>query len=240
MKKKVLLSSLVILTALLGYNICYAANTTSAEAETAAATKQDAPLQKKIMQTPLDKEGLPPFEVKHRKGHPGMHPYYHPSKEEMAAKKAEIEKRLGLTAEQKQKLEKNKDKDKAKIKPIMDKIKKDKQELKNIYADKSLTPEQKDKKAEKVKKDLYKLKSQADKCRKENMKHFESVLTKEQKAEFEKIKDEQRQEMEQRKLDFEKNHPDFKGHRPPKFDGKKPDFGEKPPVKPLPVPDIKK
>lgn len=238
MNKKILLSSLVIFTALAGYSICYAANCVSAQDET-AATLHKVPLQKQIMPPP-NEEGMPPFDIKPQKGHPGMHPYFHPSKEEMEAKKAEIDKRLGLTEQQKQKLEKNKEKDKAKIKPIMEKIKADKKELGEIYSNPSLTKEEKDKKAEKIKKDLYKQKAQADKCRKENMKNFESVLTKDQKAEFEKIKQEQKAEMEKRKAEFEKNHPEFKGKRPPKFDGKRPGFGENPPVKPLPVPDVKK
>ena len=43
-----------------------------------------------------------------------------------------------------------------------------------------------------------------DKCRKENMQRFEAVLTDKQKAEFAKIKEEQKQEMEKRRLEYEK------------------------------------
>ena len=50
-----------------------------------------------------------------------------PSKAEMEAKKAEFEKRLNLTEEQKVQIEKNKQKDKETMKPIFDKMKENKQ-----------------------------------------------------------------------------------------------------------------
>ena len=226
MNKKVLLSSLIVLTALLTCNIGYSAETPCAEAETAGV--HVVPLQKKL--PPADFKGNTP---EFRKGHPDMmRPPFH-SKEEMQAKKAEIDKRLNLTDKQKQQIEKNKQKDREKIKPVMEKMKAKHEELHKIYTDESLTKEQKDKKAEAVKKDLNKLRTQADNCRKQNMKNFESVLTKDQKIEFEKIKQEQKAEMEKRKAEFEQRGKEFKG-RHPEFKG------QRPPVKPLPVPDVKK
>ncbi len=132
-------------------------------------------------------------------------PKYH-SPEEIKAKKAEIEKRLNLSEKQRKQIEKNKEKDKAKIIPIIKDIKTKNEELHKIYKDESLSKEQKTELAAPIKKDLAKLRAKADKCRKDNMKKFESVLDKNQKAEFEKIKQEQKEEMLKRKAEFEKRH----------------------------------
>lgn len=232
MNKKVLLSTLVILAALGSYSVSYAA-TQSAEAEAAVKVEKTTivPLQKKVLPPPdVTKGEFPMFG--HKKGHFDMHPPM-PSKAEMEAKKAEIDKRLALTAEQKQKLEKNKEKDLKKIKPIMEKMKSDREQLHKIYSDTTLDTEQKAKKAEAIKRDLKKQHTLAEECRKENMKNFESVLTKEQKEEFAKIKKEQKAEMEKRKAEFEKIKKEMKDKKPP-------EFGIEHPKKPLPVPDVKK
>lgn len=130
-------------------------------------------------------------------------PKYH-SPEEVQAKKAEIEKRLNLSEKQRKQIEKNKEKDKAKIIPIIKEIKAKNEQLHKIYKDETLSKEQKHEQAATIKKDLAKLRAKADKCRKDNMKKFESVLDKNQKAEFEKIKLEQKEEMQKRKAEFEK------------------------------------
>ena len=234
MNKKVLLSSMVILIALVSYNIGYAANnvTTAKEtAKTVSVEKSVKPEQKKLLPPPSECMGPPPFDVKFKKGHPGMHPYFHPSKEEMAAKKAEIDKRLKITDEQKKELEKNKEIDRAKIKPIMEKMEQKKKELHDVYKDDSLTQKKKDKKAEQIRKEIGKLKIQADNQRKENMKHFESVLTVEQKTEFEKIKQEQKAEMEKRNAELEQKRKEYiEAH--PEFQNKK-GFGFRPPMPPF-------
>ena len=234
MNKKVLLSTLVILAALGSYSVSYAA-TQSAEAEAAGTIKIEksttAPFQKKVLPPPDFTKGECPM-FGQKKGQFDMHPPM-PSKAEMDAKKAEIDKRLALTAEQKQKLEKNKEKDLKKIKPIMEKMKSDREQLHKIYSDTTLDTEQKAKKAEAIKKDLKKQHTLAEECRKENMKNFESVLTKEQKEEFAKIKKEQKTEMEKRKAEFEKIKKEMKDKKPP-------EFGIEHPKKPLPVPDVKK
>lgn len=63
-----------------------------------------------------------------------------------------------------------------------------------------LSQEQKAKKIEPLKKDLKKLKQEARKIRMENTKEFEAILTPEQKAEFEKIKQEGRERAKQHKM----------------------------------------
>ncbi len=125
------------------------------------------------------------------------------TKADMEAKKAEFEKRLNLSEEQKNKIEQNRIKDREKIKPIIEEMKAKHKELRSIKEDETLSLEQKQKKIDKIGKDLKALRVKADNCRKENMKEFESILTKEQKNEFGKIKSEQKQKMEERRKHFE-------------------------------------
>lgn len=225
MDKKILLSSVIIMSILLAYNAGYTAEKQTAAPEKKVQVQENAPqLQKK----------LPPPEFK--AGNFAMKPPFH-SREEMEAKKAEIDRRLNLTEEQKAQIEKNKEKDRKNIKPVIDKIHADRKELHEIYGNETLTHAEKDKKAQKYKKDLAKQKALADKYRKENMKNFEAVLTPEQKAEFAKIKQEQKAEMEKRKAEFEQRRKEF-GDKKSGFHGYKPPCAEKP-VQP-PPPQVKK
>ncbi len=137
-----------------------------------------------------------------------------PSKAEMEAKKAEFEKRLNLTEKQKEQIEKNKQKDREKMKPIFEKMKENKQAIMKIHQDKSLTHEDKVVKSAEYEKELIDLKVKANELRKENMKNFENLLTDEQKAEFAKIKEEQKKEMEKRRAKF-KGKKGFKHPHPP-------------------------
>ena len=228
MNKKILLSSVIVMSMLLAYNAGYTAEKQTANpaaVKKVVVQENAAQLQKK----------LPPPEFK--AGNHEMRPPFH-SKEEMEAKKAEIDKRLNLTEEQKLQIGKNKEKDRKKIKPIIDKIHADKKELHDIYDNETLTRAEKDKKAKKYKKDLAKQKVLADKYRKENMKSFESVLTTEQKVEFEKIKQEQKAEMEKRKAEFENCRKEF-GDKRPGFHGFDFPCPDKPTVQP-PPPQVKK
>lgn len=224
MDKKILLSSVIIMSMLFAYNAGYTAEKQTTTPEKLQVQENAVQLQKK----------LPPSEFKH--GNFGMRPPFH-SKEEMEAKKAEIDKRLNLTEEQKAQIEKNKEKDRNKIKPVIEKIRADRKELHEIYTNETLTRAEKDKKAAKVKKDLSKQKNLADKYRKENIKNFESVLTPEQKTEFAKIKQEQKEEMEKRKAEFKHCRKGFEGKKPG-FQGFRPPCAEKP-VQP-PPPEVKK
>ena len=125
-----------------------------------------------------------------------------PSKAEMEAKKAEFEKRLNLTDEQKAQIEKNKQNDREKMKPIMQKMHEKRTEIMGIKTDPALAPHEKVEKTAPLEKDLIDLKLKANELRKKNMEAFEKLLTAEQKAEFEKIKEEQKQEMEKRRQHF--------------------------------------
>ncbi len=128
-----------------------------------------------------------------------------PSKAQMEAKKAEFEKRLNLTEEQKQQIDKNKQKDREKMKPIFEKMAENKAKIREIHQDKTLSPEDKVKKSAQYEKNLIDLKVKANELRKENMKSFENILTSEQKEEFSKIREEQKQEMEKRRKEHYKS-----------------------------------
>ena len=99
-----------------------------------------------------------------------------------------------------------KEKDREKIKPIIEKIKTNREEMRKVKFDPTISRSEKEKKIEKLQKERKSLKDKANKCREENMKNFESVLTPEQKEEFEKIKAEQRKQMEERRKEFVKKN----------------------------------
>lgn len=124
-------------------------------------------------------------------------------KPDFAAKRAEFEKRLELTDEQKAKIKANREKDRETMKPVFEQIRAKHEKFREIDADKSLSAEDKEKQKQELKKELKTLKTQADTLRKENMKNFESLLTNKQKKEFAKIKKEQKKEMEKRHKEFE-------------------------------------
>ena len=128
----------------------------------------------------------------------------HFTKEEMDAKKAEFEKRLNLTEEQKAQIEINKQKDKEKIKPIIDKLHQKKLDYMLLESNSEIDEQTKIKQKEELQNEIKELKFQADNCRKENMKNFEAILSEEQKVEFEKIKIEQKNEIKKRKQEFHK------------------------------------
>ena len=105
---------------------------------------------------------------------------------------------LNLTEEQRQKAHEIRMKGHEQIKPVFEQIKAKKQEIKEIKMS-NLSEEKKQKKIEPLKNDLRKLKTEVRKIHEENMKEFEAILTPEQKAEFEKIKQQGRE-------NFKKHH----------------------------------
>lgn len=105
--------------------------------------------------------------------------------------KTNLDDRLNLTKEQRQKAHDLRMQGHKKIKPTMEKMKTKKEEIKKIKSS-NISEEKKQKQIEPLKNDLRKLKAEAKKIREENMKQFEAILTAEQKAEFEKIKQEGR------------------------------------------------
>ena len=209
MNKKSLILSAAVLFTMAGMNISYAADENTSDVQsvkTPIEATKSAPLGEK----PLSGEfKAPPAGAPHHIDGPGKPgPKHierkHSSKAEMEAKKAEIEKRLKLTDEQKNQIELQKQKDREKIKPIFDEIQLKKKEFRTVMEDESLSKTDKELKLKEIKNSLRELKAQAEAVRKDNMTNFENILTEKQKKEFSKIKEEQKKEMEQRRKDFEK------------------------------------
>lgn len=138
-----------------------------------------------------------------------------PSKEEMAEKKAEFEKRLNLTEEQKQQIAENKKQDIEKMKPVFEEMKAKRHAMRAVDFDATLSTEQKQAKKEELKSEMKTLKETADNYRAENMKKFESILDDKQKKEFKKIQEEQKKEMEKRREQFRKIKKDRKEYHLP-------------------------
>lgn len=162
-----------------------------AAAEAQNVRKVTAPATVVIIKGPASYRGNPPPR------------FEHPSKEEIEAKRLEFEKRLKLTDEQKKLIEEQRQKDIEEIKPFMEKMQANRKEFQKVMNDKTLTQAEKDKKIAELRSEIKEMHQYADGKRKANMEHFESILTEKQKKEFEKIKAEQKKEMEQRRKNFE-------------------------------------
>lgn len=111
-------------------------------------------------------------------------------KKEYKIKRQTLDERLNLTEEQKKQAFEIRMEGHKKIKPIFEKIKNKKAEIKTIVEDTKLSESQKEKKINAIEIEIVKLKQEARKVRFENTKQFEAILTQEQKAEFKKIKEE--------------------------------------------------
>ena len=106
--------------------------------------------------------------------------------------KVDFDKKLKLTDEQKAQAKELRQKGHEQMKPIMDQSMAKRKELKAaIDANKDY------KTIETLKNEIRELDKQAHEIRKQNMKDFESILTKKQKKELEKIKKEGRKKFEQ-------------------------------------------
>lgn len=130
---------------------------------------------------------------------------------------AEFEKRLNLSEKQKQQAEAMRKADFEKMKPVMEKLK---QKHEEASALKDKTDEASVQKREQLRKEMGALKRELHEQRMQNMKEFESILTKKQQKELTKIKEEGRKKFEQ----AHKKHPQFDGKRGPR------------PDRPMPVP----
>ena len=124
-------------------------------------------------------------------------------------KRPSIDERLKLTEEQKKQALEIRMKVHEQIKPVFEKIKAKKQEIKEVAENTKLSDEQKAKKIDALEIDILKLKQEARKIRMQNTKEFEAILTAEQKAEFNKMKE------EGRKMHMMKKHHAKKGPRGP-------------------------
>ena len=121
-----------------------------------------------------------------------------PKGPDFAKRKAEFEKRLKLTDEQKAKAEAIRKKGMEQMKPLMVKLQEKKGEIEGIKQSKLL---ERDKQAqiEQLQKEIMALKRGIHELRMQNMKEFESLLTAKQLKELKKMKDEGRKK-------FEKEH----------------------------------
>lgn len=110
-----------------------------------------------------------------------------------------LDERLKLTEEQKTKAHEIRMKGREQIKPIVDKIKVKKEEIKKVAENTKIAQEQKEETINALEVEILKLKQEARKLRMENTKEFEAILTADQKAEFAKIKEEGRKMHEMKK-----------------------------------------
>ena len=133
-----------------------------------------------------------------------------PTKEEMIAKRqareAAFEQKLGLTAEQKTKAKEIRQKGHEQLKPLFEQIKLKKQEAEMVKLSRIATWAQEEKLAQ-IDKEIKDLKKQINEIRKDNMKEFESILTKSQKKTLKQMKNDGRKkykEMHKKQMELKK------------------------------------
>ena len=120
----------------------------------------------------------------------------------MPMKKLDFEKKLKLTDEQKAQAKEIRQKGIEQIRPLMEQSKAKREELqKAIDANKDY------KTVENLKKEVRDIDKQIHEIHMQNMKSFESLLTKKQKKELDKIKKEGRKKFEQMRKEKLKNAP---------------------------------
>ena len=112
-----------------------------------------------------------------------------------------FEQKLGLTEVQKLKAKELRKSGHEKMKPVVDQIKAKKQEAEAVRNSK-LTVQEQEEKLTVIDKDLAALKKQADKIKKQNMKDFESILTRDQKKILKDMKKEGRKNFEKQKKEL--------------------------------------
>lgn len=151
-----------------------------------------------------------------------------PKKHDMDKKKAEFEKRLKLTDEQKAKAKEIRMKGHEEMKPIMEAIKEKRQEIDAVMRSR-MAVEMQQEKVKALKAEIRDLKKQAHELRMKNMQEFESILTKKQLKELKKMKEEGRKNFEK---NFKKHHGDSMRppFGPPPANGDRPDFPPPPPA----------
>ena len=125
-----------------------------------------------------------------------------PSKEELMkirkAREEAFEQKLGLTDEQKAKAKEIRLNGHKQIKPVMEQIFAKKKEAEMVKMSRIATWAQEEKLAV-IDKEIQELEKQANSIRKQNMKDFESILTRDQKKILKQMKKEGRQKFEERK-----------------------------------------
>ena len=130
-------------------------------------------------------------------------------------KKADFEKKLKLTEEQKAQAKELRQKGHEQMKPIFEKMNAKKSEARKIKENTTLTEEQKAQQLGQIRKDMRALQKEARELRFKNMQEFESILTDKQKKTLEKMKKEGKKKFQK----AHKKHPPFMhkhGPRPEK------------------------
>lgn len=117
-------------------------------------------------------------------------------KQNKRAHEAAFEQKLGLTEVQKLKARELRKAGHQKMKPVMEQIRVKKQEAETIRNSKISVQEQEEKLTV-IDKDLGVLQKQAQEIRKQNMKDFESILTKDQKKTLKNMKKEGRKNFDE-------------------------------------------
>ena len=117
------------------------------------------------------------------------------------AHEAAFEQKLGLTEVQKLKARELRKSGHAKIEPVMKDIKSKKQEAEMVRNSK-LTVQDQEVKLTQIDKELEVLKKQAQEIRKQNMKDFESILTREQKKTLKNMKKEGRKNFDKHRKEL--------------------------------------
>lgn len=112
-----------------------------------------------------------------------------------------FENKLGLTEVQKLKARELRKEGHAKMKPVMEQIKTKKQEAEMIRSSK-LTVQEQEEKLTVIDKDIAELKKQAKEIKKQNMKDFESILTKDQKKILKNMKKEGRKNFDKQRKEL--------------------------------------
>lgn len=112
-------------------------------------------------------------------------------------KKSEFEKRLKLTEEQKVQAKQIRMKGHEEMKPVMEKIKALKDEEDAVRRSR-IAPQMQEEKIKEIRGQMRELHKQARELRMKNMKEFESILTKKQLKELNKMKEEGRKRFEKR------------------------------------------
>ena len=98
-----------------------------------------------------------------------------------------LDEELNLTEAQKQQARQNRINGRKEMKPIMDEIRSKKESVLDIM-DSDLSDEKKQEQLKTIQAEIKALHKKANTVREKNMKAFEKILTKEQKAKFEQIK----------------------------------------------------
>jgi len=133
-------------------------------------------------------------------------------KAKMEQRVMEFNKSLGLTDEQIAKARELRANGHDKMKPLMEKKKAKFDEMRALKANSSMSVKAQDRKMEALRNDMRKIDQEMRQIRRDNEQEFEAILTPEQKAKYEQIKEEGRKHFREHKRP---QGPENFGKRPP-------------------------